>query len=309
MSIKYSNDKIVIVKGDITKENTDAIVNAANSSLMGGSGVNGAIRSAAGSRILDECSLIISRIGKLETGEAVMTSGGMLKAKYVIHTVGPVWKGGDESEEAQLSNCYINSLKLAAENAIETIAFPNISTGVYRFPKDLAARTAYFTVKASLEKYQNISKVRFVCFDEYNYQLYLKLLSSDKKDDINLLLDFIPYFESDNNNFCTFTQPEEGEDENIYASYPSYDKGLTDFIDIVYETGILKENYLEYLKEEKIENADSSEIIHIIKQSDILLLRSILTYFVRQERFCDGLWGEAAKDKIFLNILYRLREL
>ncbi|MFA6941899.1 MAG: DUF6508 domain-containing protein [Clostridiaceae bacterium] len=137
----------------------------------------------------------------------------------------------------------------------------------------------------------------------------MKLLSSDKKDNINLLLDFIPYFESNKNKFCTFTQPEKGEDENIYTSYPSYDKGLTDFIDIVYETGFLKENYLECLKEEKIENADNSEIIEIIRESDLLLLRSILTYFVRQERFCDGLWGEAAKDKIFLNILYRLREL
>ncbi|MDV3427127.1 MAG: macro domain-containing protein, partial [Bacillota bacterium] len=133
MSIKYCNDKIAVVKGDITKENTDAIVNAANSRLMGGGGVDGAIHSIGGSRISDECRVIISRIGKLETGEAVMTSGGKLKAKYVIHTVGPVWKTGDENEEALLSNCYVNCLKLAAENGIRTIAFPNISTGVYGF--------------------------------------------------------------------------------------------------------------------------------------------------------------------------------
>ena len=309
MSLKYSNDRIIIVKGDITKESTYAIVNAANSGLLGGGGVDGAIHSAGGSAIFDECRTIIRQIGELKTGEAVITSGGNLKAKYVIHTVGPVWNGGNSSEEALLSNCYVNSLKLAVENEIRTIAFPNISTGVYRFPKDLAAKVAYFTVKASLEKYQNISEVRFVCFDDYNYELYLKLQINDNKNKINLLLNCIPYFENDKNKFYVFQEPEKGKDGIIYMAYPSYDKGITDFINLVYETGLLKEDYLDYLKEKEIQNVDSSEIIEIIAKSDLLLLQSILTYFVRQERFYDGLWGKAAKDKIFLNILYRLREL
>lgn len=169
-------NKITVVKGDITKEDVDAIVNAANSSLMGGGGVDGAIHSAAGRQLHEECMAIISKIGRLRTGEAVITSGGMLKARYVIHTVGPVWHGGDRNEEALLSNAYRKSLKLASEKGIKTIAFPNISTGVYGFPKELAAQIAYNTVKISLNEYCSIEEVRFVCFDDYNYKLYIDLL-------------------------------------------------------------------------------------------------------------------------------------
>lgn len=174
MSITYIN-KIKIVKGDITKEKVDAIVNAANSSLLGGGGVDGAIHRVGGSQILEECKNIVSKIGSLKTGEAVITSGGKLKAKYVIHTVGPIWHGGYSNEEILLSNAYRNSLKLASEKNIKTIAFPNISTGVYGYPKDLAAKVAYNAVQESLAKYENIEEVRFVCFDDYNYKLYLNL--------------------------------------------------------------------------------------------------------------------------------------
>lgn len=174
MSIS-SKCKIVIKKGDITKENVDAIVNAANSGLLGGGGVDGAIHRAGGSQILEECKEIVSRIGRLDTGEAVITSGGKLKARYVIHTVGPIWRGGDKNEKALLANAYKNSLKLAYENGIKTIAFPNISTGVYGFPKKAAAEIAFDTVKDSLEIYSTIEEVDFVCFDDYNYELYLKL--------------------------------------------------------------------------------------------------------------------------------------
>ncbi|EJP6472321.1 ADP-ribose-binding protein [Clostridium botulinum] len=180
MDISYIN-KIKILKGDITKENVDAIVNAANSSLLGGGGVDGAIHRAGGNKILEECKDIVSKIGSLKTGEAVITSGGNLKVKYVIHTVGPIWHGGDSNEENLLSNAYKNSLKLAAEKNIKTIAFPNISTGVYRYPKDEAAKVAYNSVKESLIKYENIEEVRFVCFDEYNYKLYQDLLFNDMK--------------------------------------------------------------------------------------------------------------------------------
>ncbi len=170
-----SKGKIIIKKGDITKGNVDAIVNAANSGLLGGSGVDGAIHRAGGSQILEECKEIVNRIGRLDTGEAVITSGGRLKAKYVIHTVGPIWRGGDKNEEALLANAYKNSLRLAYENGIKTIAFPNISTGVYGFPKEAAAKIAFDTVKDSLEVYNEIEEVRFICFDDYNYELYLKL--------------------------------------------------------------------------------------------------------------------------------------
>ncbi|NFP89996.1 ADP-ribose-binding protein [Clostridium sporogenes] len=180
MTISYIN-KIKIIKGDITKENVDAIVNAANSSLLGGGGVDGAIHRAGGNKILEECKSIVSKIGQLKTGEAVITSGGNLKAKYVIHTVGPIWHGGHNNEEALLFNCYKNSVKLACENNIKTVAFPNISTGVYGYPKDLAAKVAYNAVKESLIEYKNIEEVRFVCFDEYNYKLYEDLLLDDRK--------------------------------------------------------------------------------------------------------------------------------
>ena len=180
MDISYIN-KIKILKGDITKENVDAIVNAANSSLLGGGGVDGAIHRAGGNKILEECKDIVSKIGSLKTGEAVITSGGNLKVKYVIHTVGPIWHGGDSNEENLLSNAYKNSLKLAAEKNIKTIAFPNISTGVYRYPKDEAAKIAYNSAKESLIKYENIEEVRFVCFDDYNYKLYQDLLFNDMK--------------------------------------------------------------------------------------------------------------------------------
>jgi O-acetyl-ADP-ribose deacetylase len=172
--ISYIN-RINITKGDITKENVDAIVNAANSSLLGGGGVDGAIHAAGGSQILEECMAIVRKIGELKTGEAVITSGGKLKAKYVIHTVGPIWHGGHSNEEVLLSNAYRNSLKLASEKGIKTIAFPNISTGVYGFPKELAAKIAFDTVKVSLLDYEKIEEVKFVCFDDYSYKLYLDL--------------------------------------------------------------------------------------------------------------------------------------
>jgi O-acetyl-ADP-ribose deacetylase (regulator of RNase III) len=180
LDISYIN-KIKILKGDIIKENVDAIVNAANSSLLGGGGVDGAIHRDGGNKIFQECKDIVRKIGFLKTGEAVITSGGNLKAKYVIHTVGPIWHGGNNNEKKLLSNAYKNSLKLADQKNIKTIAFPNISTGVYKYPKDKAAKVAYNSVKESLIKYESIQEVRFICFDEYNYNLYRDLLCEDIK--------------------------------------------------------------------------------------------------------------------------------
>ncbi|AYN02650.1 O-acetyl-ADP-ribose deacetylase [Chryseobacterium sp. 3008163] len=166
--------KIELIKADITKINTDAIVNAANSSLLGGGGVDGAIHRAGGSQILEECKEIRNRQGKCKTGEAVKTTAGNLPAKYVIHTVGPIWNNDEEKSSQLLANCYRNSLKLAESLDVKTIAFPNISTGVYRFPKELAAKIAVEVVK----KFESdiVEKVIFVCFDEENEKIYNKFL-------------------------------------------------------------------------------------------------------------------------------------
>ncbi len=168
--------RIKLVFGDITKLEVDAIVNAANSSLMGGGGVDGAIHRAGGPIILAECREIVARQGRCETGQAVITSGGNLPAKFVIHTVGPVWYGGNNNEANLLQNAYLNSLKLAVGNGIETIAFPNISTGVYGFPKEKAANIAIETVTQFLLENYQIKQVFFVCFDQENYELYQKLI-------------------------------------------------------------------------------------------------------------------------------------
>ena len=165
---------IEIIKSDITKINADAIVNAANSSLLGGGGVDGAIHRAGGKQILDECIEIRNRQGKCKTGEAVVTSAGNLPAKHVIHTVGPIWNNDEEKCTKLLANCYKNSLKLAESLDVKTISFPNISTGVYKFPKELAAKIAIDEAK----NYDSeiIEKITFVCFDEENEEIYRKLL-------------------------------------------------------------------------------------------------------------------------------------
>lgn len=168
--------QIKLVFGDITKLEVDAIVNAANSSLMGGGGVDGAIHRAGGLTILAECREIVARQGRCDTGNAVITSGGNLPAKFVIHTVGPVWSGGNNNEAFLLENAYSNSLKLAVENGVETIAFPNISTGVYGFPKDKASHIAVETVTQFLSENDQIKQVYFVCFDQDNFDLYRQLI-------------------------------------------------------------------------------------------------------------------------------------
>lgn len=163
---------IDIVKADITSIKVDAIVNAANKSLLGGGGVDGAIHRAAGPKLLE----FNRTLGGCETGEAKISPGFNLPAKFIIHTVGPVWNGGNYNEDKLLANCYRNSLKLAVENKIKTIAFPAISTGVYGFPLERATKIAIKEVKDFLEKNQSIEKVIFVCFDDRTYQTYQKAL-------------------------------------------------------------------------------------------------------------------------------------
>lgn len=165
--------KIEIQKADITEVSTDAIVNAANTSLLGGGGVDGAIHRKGGKQILEECVAIRNKQGGCNVGQAVITTAGNLPSKFVIHTVGPVWNGDKEEKKKLLADCYTNSLKLAIANNIKTIAFPNISTGIYHFPKDKASEIAIKTVKEfpEIEKFETII---FVCFDDENYELYKK---------------------------------------------------------------------------------------------------------------------------------------
>ena len=170
--------KIELLKADITEVAADAIVNAANISLLGGGGVDGAIHRRGGRAILDDCIRIRERQGGCPTGEAVYTTAGNLPAKYVIHTVGPVWNGGASGEDELLKNCYLNSLATADELGVKTIAFPNISTGVYRFPKRQAAKIAVTTVRKYRASETHIEKVIFVCFDEDNFEIYAEILES-----------------------------------------------------------------------------------------------------------------------------------
>ncbi len=160
--------RVEIVQGDITQQPVDAIVNAANTTLLGGGGVDGAIHRAAGPELLEECR----RLGGCPTGEARITKGYRLPAKYVIHAVGPVWHGGDRGEEEELASCYRNALALAAQHGVRSIAFPSISTGAYRFPLDQAARIALTEIRRFLESHPLPERVICVCFDERAFRAY-----------------------------------------------------------------------------------------------------------------------------------------
>ncbi len=166
------NNRIELIKGDITTLAVDAIVNAANNSLLGGGGVDGAIHAAAGPELIDECR----NLNGCKTGKAKITRGYMLKAKHIIHTVGPVWYGGYKDEPEMLASCYQASLEIARENKIRTLAFPGISTGVYGFPQDLAALIAVNETRRFLQKNKYPEKVTFVTFSDLHYETYRKLL-------------------------------------------------------------------------------------------------------------------------------------
>jgi len=168
--------KLSIIKGDITRQATDAIVNAANSSLMGGGGVDGAIHRAGGPAILEACKQTVSRQGRLPTGQAVITTAGNMKAKYVVHTVGPIWHGGSQKESELLASAYRESLKLAAENNLTGISFPSISTGVYSYPVDEVSRLALKTVASFLSETTPIKEVVFVLFDSRTFEAYASAL-------------------------------------------------------------------------------------------------------------------------------------
>ncbi len=166
--------RIHALQADITKLTVDAIVNAANSSLLGGGGVDGAIHRAAGPDLLHECRLL----GGCKTGEAKLTDGHRLPAKFIVHTVGPVWRGGEHGEAALLQSCYEKSLALAAQNGCRSIAFPSISTGIYGYPIELAAQVAVSTVKAAVAGFDSLEEVVFCCFSAGDLQVYERLLNA-----------------------------------------------------------------------------------------------------------------------------------
>ena len=165
-------EKIFLCQTDITKLEIDAIVNAANSSLLGGGGVDGAIHRAAGIELLKECQTL----GGCKTGQSKITGGYKLPSKYIIHTVGPIWKGGNNKEKDLLKSCYHNSLTLATENNLSSIAFPNISTGIYGFPKEEACEIAVVSVEEYLSFDNTIERVIFTCFDNENLEIYKRRL-------------------------------------------------------------------------------------------------------------------------------------
>lgn len=177
MEATIGQTKLSIIKGDITQQGTEAIVNAANPGLMGGGGVDGAIHRAGGPAILEECRQVVAQQGRLPTGKAIITTGGNLKARYVIHTVGPVWSGGHKGEPELLAGAYSESLKLAVENRLSSISFPSISTGAYGYPVDEAAKTALETVISFLHQSPaSIKEAVFVLFDSAAFSAYSSAL-------------------------------------------------------------------------------------------------------------------------------------
>ncbi len=170
--------KLILVEGDITRQDVDAIVNAANSSLLGGGGVDGAIHRAGGPGILEECRAIVGRQGACPPGRAVVTAAGRLKARHVIHAVGPVWRGGDRGEDDCLRSAYLESLRQAVSVGARRVAFPSISTGAYGFPVERAARIAIEAVRERLQAGDPLDEVRFVAFSRADYLVYQRLLES-----------------------------------------------------------------------------------------------------------------------------------
>ena len=175
MNPRFLDGRVEVKTGDITQERTDAIVNAANSSLLGGGGVDGAIHRAGGPRVLEACTRIrqTSHPDGLPAGQAVITTGGSLKARWVVHTVGPVWHGGHRGEPEALRDCYLNSLSVAAEHGCSTVAFPAISTGVYGYPKDQAARVASQAIKDFLGRDARVAKVTLVFFSSEDAEVFV----------------------------------------------------------------------------------------------------------------------------------------
>jgi len=182
LALTINRATLSIIRGDITRQATDAIVNAANSGLMGGGGVDGAIHRAGGPAILEECKQIVARQGRLPTGRAVITTAGNMKAKHVIHTVGPIWRGGGQGEAGLLASAYRESLEVAAANRLSSVSFPSISTGAYGYPVAEAAGIALATVASFLRKTTSVKEVVLVLYDAGTFEVYASALGDLKID-------------------------------------------------------------------------------------------------------------------------------
>lgn len=181
--------KIELILGDITTIPVDAMVNAANSLLLAGAGVSGAIHAKAGQSVIQECQNIREKQGGCQTGEAVVTSAGNLPAKYIIHSVGPIWEQNSPQQEKQLQQAYLSALNLASQLNLQSISLPNISTGIYNFPKKQAALVAIETVRNFLREQTSLQRVLFICYDQTNFDLYQQFLANQYAKDFSLRID------------------------------------------------------------------------------------------------------------------------
>lgn len=296
--MKYNIGRLNLIKGDITKLSYDAIVNAANSSLLGGGGVDGAIHRAGGSAILEECRAIRARQGKCKTGQAVITTAGNMPAQKVIHTVGPVWNNGGDKVNQLLADCYRNSLQLAVDNGLKTIVFPNISTGIYRFPKAEAAVIALTTVNDFLAQNESIKEVIFCCFDEENYQLYLNELTTVTADSISNVLIFKDFIQkATESEFYTINTEQSSFDPYVYSQKSK------DFFNALQLSGFVQAYDWGAWAEQAKAFYSTPELL---KSASIIDIIRLCTFHIRQDRFNAGHLAKILKNKYFSFILDRL---
>ncbi|MBR5555689.1 O-acetyl-ADP-ribose deacetylase [bacterium] len=283
--------KIEILNGDITKLKVDAIVNAANKSLLGGGGVDGAIHRAAGHKLLEECQTL----NGCETGQSKITKGYNLPAKFVIHTVGPVWYGGNKNEREMLKSCYHTALTLAKENGVKTIAFPAISCGVYRFPLEEACAIATETVKDFISNDDSFEKIIFIDINEEIINLYLDL------SDINSRCQKLPKIKPQDFKWGGgFKNSKEGETPQF--PYVIYTENVLEWVRCYYKLELIMPNYVEY-----VNNADfRNKKFKNYSRNDIL---NLLTYYIRQDRFCEGLLAGKIKSGEVTELVDRLHEI
>ena len=258
--------EIEVLKGDITKLEVDAIVNAANTGLLGGGGVDGAIHRAAGPELLEECRTL----NGCKTGQSKITKGYNLPAKYVIHTVGPVWHGGNNNEKELLKSCYTMALNLAKENGIKSIAFPAISCGVYRFPLENACQIATDTVRYFVDKNKGLDKVVFIDINEKVIEIYKEMVNINER--------------------CQQLPNIKSVSETIVWIQKFYDLKLVDF------------DYLQHIKDYNLGHRE----IDLMTREEIL---SLLTGYIRQDRFCEGLLAGEIKSGKITKLVQRLHQI